>query len=229
MDDEILLEMDVFVSTQLAPYMSVLQFPGNLPELEASLGADGSIQGRCKPHSKLVELEFPLDTGHPTFDRGRAEELGQAASEGRIRSATGIYGSTREMVSKLCLQGSSFVPSPLSSSQSGKQFFVAYSLGMGVDASLHLTPVEQVLVMKPQLTFLDEGDRQTVTTAKRLDQEALHKEGELKAVQVQYRRKETEEQMAARLSSHAYQQRLIDDEPWIDMVHFLPSVPINVS
>lgn len=41
-----------------------------------------------------------------------------------------------------------------------------------------------------------------------------------KAIQVQFRKKETEEQLAARLNSYAYLKRQVDEEPWIGLAHF---------
>ena len=48
-----------------------------------------------------------------------------------------------------------------------------------------------------------------------------------KAIQVQFRKKETDEQVQARLNSFAYLQRQVDDEPWINLKHFHPKVITN--
>lgn len=45
-----------------------------------------------------------------------------------------------------------------------------------------------------------------------------------KAIQMQFRKKETDEQVQARLNSFAYLQRQVDDEPWINLKHFHPKV-----
>lgn len=48
-----------------------------------------------------------------------------------------------------------------------------------------------------------------------------------KAIQVQFRKKETEEQVLARLNSFSHLQRQIDDESWINLKHFNPQVFAN--
>lgn len=45
-----------------------------------------------------------------------------------------------------------------------------------------------------------------------------------KTIQLQFRKKETEEQVQARLNSFAHLQRKIDDESWINLKHFNPQV-----
>lgn len=76
--------------------------------------------------------------------------------------------------------------------------------------------------MRPALKYLDDSDAKTKQMARRL---AFPTGGEpaeekLKAIQVQYKKRETEEQMAARLSSYAHLQRQQDEEPWIDLTHY---------
>lgn len=89
--------------------------------------------------------------------------------------------------------------------------------------SIHMTPVENMIQMRPSLTYLDESDAKTKNVAKRLEHETTNaSQDKLKAVQVQFKKRETEEQIAARLSSYAYLQRQVEEEPWIGITHFLP-------
>ena len=50
-----------------------------------------------------------------------------------------------------------------------------------------------------------------------------------KAIQVQFRKKETDEQVQARLNSFSHLQRQVDDEPWISLKHYNPKVLITIS
>lgn len=91
---------------------------------------------------------------------------------------------------------------------------------------MHMTPVDSVLALKPSLPHLDEADARTKSAAKKLTEPADGGNGaseKLKALSVQFRKRETEEQMAARLSSYAYLQRQAEDESWINMQYFFPS------
>lgn len=87
-----------------------------------------------------------------------------------------------------------------------------------------MTPVETFITMKPSLTYLDESDAQTKSAAKKLESDGNpNAQDKLKMVHVQFKKRETEEQIAARLSSYAYLQRQVEEEAWIKLTHFLPS------
>lgn len=79
-----------------------------------------------------------------------------------------------------------------------------------------------MIPLKPALSYLDEADAKTKTASRKLETDSTVVQEKLKAVQVQFRKRETEEQMAARLSSYAYLQRQVEDEPWMELAHFFP-------
>ena len=85
-----------------------------------------------------------------------------------------------------------------------------------------MTPVESVVNMKPTLSYLDESDAKTRSATRRLEGDPISAADKLRAVQVQFKKRETEEQIAARLSSYAYLQRQVEEEPWANTLHFLP-------
>lgn len=105
-DDPVVSEHDVYVSTQLMPYLHILQLPGNFDEL---VGPTTSTAARFKPSHCLLDLALPLDTHHSTYSRGRGEELALASSAGKLRTHAmepirpGSYG---ERIDNLRLTGS---------------------------------------------------------------------------------------------------------------------------
>lgn len=229
-DDPVVSEHEVYVSTQLMPYIHVLQLPGNFGEL---VGPTASATARFKPVHRLLDLTLPLDTRHSTYSQERGEELALASSTGKIRTNTvepvrpGNYG---ERIDSLHLTGSRV---PIGEHS---RFFVATSINGTrrfdsnvkclclVDA-IHLTPVESVISMRPALKYIDDSDAKTKQTARKLTSSTGGEptEEKLKAIQVQYKKRETEEQMAARLSSYAHLQRQQDEEPWIDLAFYTAS------
>jgi hypothetical protein len=78
------------------------------------------------------------------------------------------------------------------------------------DGALHMYPVESMLTVEPCLEHLEPAAGVPGT-------EQPHSNGPTRTIQMQFRRKETEEQVRARLSSHAHLQRVVDDEPWIPL------------
>lgn len=213
-DDPVVAEHDVYISTQLSSYLHIFQLPGNYEELEAQ-NPTTSATGRYKRLHKLVELETVLDTQHATYCEERGFELAEQSLAGRIKLNSSVHGDVADergkKLASLKLAGSRIALNP------HNRFFVATC----IDNAIHLTPVETMIAMKPALGYLDEADAKTKTISKKLDIEPNAQE-KLKAVQVQFKKRETEEQMAARLSSFAYLQRQVDDEPWVPLVHFLP-------
>lgn len=226
-DDPVVSEHEVYVSTQLMPYLHILQLPGNFGEL---VGPVTNATARFKPVHRLLDLTLPLDTRHSTYSQERGEELALASSTGKIRTNTmepmrpSNYG---ERIDSLHLTGSRvpmgehsryFVATSVNSTRSFNKCFKYLSL---LDA-IHLTPVESVLSMRPALKYLDDSDAKTKQTARKLTSSTGSEptEEKLKAIQVQYKKRETEEQMAARLSSYAHLQRQQDEESWIDLTFY---------
>lgn len=78
-----------------------------------------------------------------------------------------------------------------------------------------------MIQLRPSLTYLDEIDAKTKATTKKLNEaDRPAAAEETKAVQIQFKKKETDEQIAARLNSFAYLKRQVDDEPWVKLSHF---------
>jgi transcriptional regulator with GAF, ATPase, and Fis domain len=209
-DDPVVSEHDVFISTQLSSYLHVIQYPGNVSELERETTA---TTGRFKKNHTQLELEFPLDMSHPTYSSERGAELAAASQMGRITLQDSYESAANARgLSSLKLSGTKI---PLSANS---KYFVAVS----TNNSIHMTPVETFIAMKPALTYLDESDAKTKNTAKKLETDNSAVQDKLKVVQVQFKKRETEEQIAARLSSYAYLQRQVEEEPWTGLTHFLP-------
>lgn len=101
--DPVVKEYKVFLSTQLAQYLHIIQTP-NKTSLPSSNG--GVLAGRYKKGSKLVELDVPLDTRHPTYSRERGEDLAVAAQTGAIKVlGSGSAAGGNQILSKVTLVG----------------------------------------------------------------------------------------------------------------------------
>ncbi len=96
---------------------------------------------------------------------------------------------------------------------------------------LFLNPVETVVPLSPSLSNLDEFEaRQRAASSlpqRQRSDESINSSAttapptpQTRTIQMQFRKKETEEQVQARLNSFAYLQRQIDDEQWIQLKHF---------
>ena len=80
------------------------------------------------------------------------------------------------------------------------------------------------MAIKTSLPHLDEADQKTKSTSRKIDQETSGPEKPTpKSIQVQFRKRETEEQLVARLSSYAHLQRQLEEESWVEMTHYHPN------
>lgn len=116
-----------------------------------------------------------------------------------------------------------------------------------LDNELHLTPVESVIPLSASLSHLDEYEARmklpsssSSTSSGTASRRSYSNEdvaasshnftsntAAAKTIQVQFRKKETEEQVQARLNSYAHLQRQVDDEPWVNLKHFSSKVSQN--
>lgn len=97
-DDPVVEEHDIFVSTQLSSYLNILQFSGNMAEVEGNATA---MTGRVKKSHRILELEVPLDSTHPTYSLERGKELASYSQAGRIR----VQGDTPSLYNDGTKQG----------------------------------------------------------------------------------------------------------------------------
>ncbi|XP_077528169.1 DNA-directed RNA polymerase III subunit RPC5-like [Haemaphysalis longicornis] len=91
-DDEVVAELDVYISKALADQLYLLQFPYQSTKREYAY--EQILGVRVKPKQKKVELEYALDMDDPSYDRACAEWLAEKANwEGDgLTGCTDKYG-----------------------------------------------------------------------------------------------------------------------------------------
>lgn len=198
----------VLLTTQLTPYLHLVQTPSksHLPNLH-----ERAIRGRFKKVSRAMELDVPLNTRHETYSKIRGEDFAISAQMGSIK----LVGGTQQNVPSKMLDTVTLSGGPVS------ELNAKYFVGVVRDEQVHLTPVNTVLQLRPRLGYLDDMDAKTKASTKKLaDLDKPNQSDQVKAVQLQFRKKETVEQIAARLNSYAYLKRQVDEEAWINVSHF---------
>lgn len=196
-DDEVLEELDVFINQSLASRLYVLQYP-------LRQGADPfpdenrPESGRIKPMSRMVELNVPLDTTSENYDRWKGQELADGANDPNIVTK---YGQRL-----IDTQVHSSTPVPISAT---------YFVGVVKGAALHLTPVNKIVQMRPNLAYLNKpkekpagskGDGDDSPTSSRIMQMSMRKtEGA-----------ESREENARKMAENAERKRA-EEEPWTSL------------
>lgn len=205
-NDPILEECPVFWSTVQTPNLYLL----NLPSRYASymLSCQKNIKGdfldakaRFKPKCGLFELSLPMDTQHSTLKHLADDKNSSSVIQKMVGANVPCTGAT-------------------------------YAIARMTFSALHLTPVTGVIDMHVDQSHLDEADRQARLYQKQVndskdaaddtgpnsdDNELINHEKPIKQIAVQVRKRETEEQVNARLTSYAYLKKVQEDEPWKDL------------
>jgi hypothetical protein len=82
-EDEVLHEIPVYLSTKLAQNLYLFQYP--LRVLPFAPGT-GPAAARIKPKSQLIEVDLPIDTRAPTYDKGRGDDFASGVSGEKFRT-----------------------------------------------------------------------------------------------------------------------------------------------
>lgn len=113
-EDEIVQEIPVYLSTKLAQNLYLFQYPlRQLPFKPET----GPCAARIKPKSNMLEVDIPLDTRAPTYDKARGDDMASAVSGEKFKTVfdqeDNDYSGrpqTRALLDKQTL-GSTLIPS----------------------------------------------------------------------------------------------------------------------
>lgn len=219
-------ELDVYLNTSLSPHLHMLLFPS--AEHAAKLVGDDASHLECKikHQNGIIELDIPLDTQSECFDREHAEALARNALPEELplfasssSKKSDIYasraGNASLMIDKLRLKGQM---RPCKATG-------MYCAGTRYGDAIYLTPISSISQLQPDLGHLDAADAKAKASAQAAKKNAIPSnnssvndgEDKIKIVGPQIKKRETEEQAAARLRSYAYLKRQLDDEPWVKL------------
>ncbi|RUS29318.1 Sin-like protein conserved region-domain-containing protein [Jimgerdemannia flammicorona] len=227
-DDEVIREIPVFLSQQLAKYLYLLQFPvRNFPFTPGS----GPIAARIKPISQLVELDLPLDTRSSMYSEERGKDLAKGTNDKPIRTALDKDDDDsvrvkkkeeEEMLDRQTLS-SCLVPNQTN-----------YMVGVIKDNELHLTPVRSTVQLRPSLKYLDKIDEKTKAANKKASDEDNKEErakktaeAENKAKAVQISVKSSNPDQLQRKNIYSMAHRMAEEEAWTKLTYYDETVRLQ--
>lgn len=190
-EDEIIGEMPVFLSQDLAQNLYLLQYPLRpaARPYSANLGEVSSV--RVKPMQKLMEVEYDLATSSPNYDANNTTE-----------------GVDQKPVTKLKLSSKSVPPK------------TNYTAGVVIDGALHLTPLRAVCRMLPDLTYIDQAEEDAKVADKKHFEKTEKKEEKEEAsmtpLLVKFQTKKRNVQTSQNVT-HAYLKATQEREPYVDL------------
>jgi len=201
-DDPVIHEIPVYLSKSI-PKLYLFQYPVRpaiLPYDKVEVS-----RARVKPVNKQVELELRMDTASPNYSRSKGEQIAlnvdgpPSVKEERTRAFQS------NVMDKQILVGSSAVE------KTGR-----YAVGILNDNELHLTQVEGVVSLRPSLGYLDKSDLRSKTSAASSDHDTEAPDVKPEAVTVKFARGDPEKNKKYKERSFEYQQKLQDEEAWVE-------------
>lgn len=209
--DEVVREIDVYLSPELSQQLYLLQYPG---QHESSAVATPA-SARIKPRHGILEAE------HPAF-----------------RNATRTYQSqTIPVTTHLCLGKLMPSPPPPAAAAAAvtavkcESFTVAAATAATTATTendvLHLIPLTHITQMRPSFQHLieddDHNDEEEAAAAPTNDDG-----GDVNKKPIAFQRKESERAAAARKSSYAFKKASQEAEAWIDLTVVPAATAANV-
>ncbi|ORY05032.1 hypothetical protein K493DRAFT_253077 [Basidiobolus meristosporus CBS 931.73] len=212
-EDEVVQEIDVYLSQQLAQHLYLFQYPIRTHSFGKNTGP---TQARIKPKSQIFELDIPLETNAPTYNREKGEELGLGVNDDPFKTILDERMGTKQ--NKASLMNKQTLASSLVPAQTN------YMVGAFRNGALYMSPVRGAVQFRPSLKYLDKIDEKIkVANKKVLDEENKDlqvEEVKAKAVQVQVRNADSNQTATLRKSTLAQLQRQAEEEPWIRLQYF---------
>ncbi|XP_065302350.2 DNA-directed RNA polymerase III subunit RPC5-like [Dermacentor albipictus] len=203
-DDEVVQELDVYISKALADNLYLLQYPHRL--VGRSYNEDHCVAARVKPKQHKVELEFALDTHDSSYDRLRGEQFAANAdgSGGRATDQKPLFKST--------LMDRQLLTSTKSTSSAEN-----YAVGILRPGELHLSPLSAIVQMMPSFPHLDQSDKKAKAAEAATEEE--EEVDEPKAVTVRFANQETDRAKKAREKSFRFIHQKQESEPWVEAMY----------
>jgi DNA-directed RNA polymerase-3 subunit RPC5 len=207
-DDEIVREIDVFLSPELSKHLHLMQFPlqQQHPSNQVKQGPQPSRRdkpqaARIKPHHCMVELDYSTRPGNGDDDSDEEamqhqDYNGQFFMSTRTFSSQTIPLSTHMAMGKLVTDGSAA-------------------------SGLHLIPLTRITQMRPNFHHVNEATLQLSSTADddndlSLNPLPLDGAGTTRRP-LTFQKKESERAAMARKSSYAYKKASEESEIWIPL------------
>ncbi|XP_059099370.1 DNA-directed RNA polymerase III subunit RPC5-like isoform X2 [Tigriopus californicus] len=206
-EDPIIHEIPVFLAKSLAQQLYLFQYP--VRPAHMSYDTTTVLDSKVRPQQKQVELAMALDSKGTNYDESKGEQIAM--------NVDGTMG-TREAEELVFPSG--VMDKQLLASAKAVPNASRYAVGILGGNELHITPLEAVLQLRPNLGYLDKSDKTAKAEGRTLDdpddpQDDKEEEVEAKPVTVRFAKSGTDYAKKQREKSFAFQQKKSEEEPWI--------------
>nr|CAB3265034.1 DNA-directed RNA polymerase III subunit RPC5-like [Phallusia mammillata] len=204
--DEVVAELDVFLTKNLSDNIKLLQYP--ICKRKATFSSDARLVARVKPKHQKLELEVLLDVSSPNYDQSKGEQIAINVDGCAGTSSEGMAFDSSVMDTQVL--SSSCIP------QCGRRYAAA-TISAG---QVHLTPISEVMQMRPSFRYMDRAEKRAIQAAQMKAQaesgnSSQDEAEDAKAVTVRFKGAETEAARVARERSYAAYEKNLHEEKWI--------------
>lgn len=151
-DDEVLHEIDVYLSKTLANNIYVLQYP--IRPVERPYDEAKYLCARIKPQDKKLEIEMELNPFNNNYSKAKGEQFAV-----NVDGKQGMHMpiNPKQQKEQPKYYRSNMMDKTVFTSSNGAlgQMNQLYHLGILKENKLHLTPVQSVLQMRPSFEHFD--------------------------------------------------------------------------
>lgn len=200
-EDEVVAEVDVFLSKTLADKLYLFHYPTKLsvdePEQVECLSA------KIKPKQQKLEFEFKIDTDTRDYDKSRGEQF--AMNVDAINPSGEAYFKSSLMDKYV------FTATSPDSRESANN----YAIGFLRKGELHITPLHAALELKQNFNYMDRMENSSKKSHASAEEE--EEEEEAVAVTVRFEGPNAEKDKQMREKSYQYLQQKNASEPWMNV------------
>lgn len=191
----------MFLSKNLEKNLYVFQYP---TKSSSSSAFENTTVSNCcvKPINQEVKVDFELNVESNFYDQFKGRNFA-LASDGKAQQK-GERPTFRHGI----MDKQSFV--------SGKSVenVDRYVVGILQDKEIHLSPLANILQLRPTFSYFDKEDKRTKAEEKAANDE--EDEEELQQVTVKFSRADNERIKKAREKTYDYQMKKSAEEPWCE-------------
>ena len=197
--DEVIREMDLYLSKDINDTY-LLQFPLRYEKLP-----EHAIQARFKSQSELLELLVPIDTNSEFYSPEKdSKHTSPSSSSSNDDPWTGGVPGFQHMNS---------IKVPLKSN---------YFAGVVKEDKFFIVPLQSSIQLRPSLYHFSQQDTKRRDDV--IESGTPNIQEKSRALQVQFRKKESQAETIARLKSYSHLQKLAEEESWTNFEFLTCSV-----
>ncbi|XP_055373249.1 DNA-directed RNA polymerase III subunit RPC5 [Condylostylus longicornis] len=217
-DDPIVEEIPIFLSKSLENNLFVLQFPNR--SSDRSTDGEDIVNSCIKPINREIKIDFHVDSESKFYDRFKGKSFA-IASDGKTQTSTKNQNERPSFPNGIMDKQAYISSKPIENSNK-------YFVGIFFDKEMHLTPIADILQMRPNFSYFDKEDKRTKAEQKAAaSQDADDEDEELQQVTVKFSKTGQTSESVKKALEKSYEHfiKKSAEEPWCEAMWYPSNSP----